>query len=55
MGVAPSFEWITKNSPLKGLHLMLLEIILLSSSNALEFSIISVGGLRPPKVLKNMI
>jgi hypothetical protein len=41
MGVAPSFEWITEINPLKGLHLMLLEIILLSSSNALEFSIIS--------------
>jgi hypothetical protein len=39
MGVA--LEWITENNPLKGLHLMLLEIILLSSSNALEFSIIS--------------
>jgi hypothetical protein len=36
-----SFEWITENNPLKGLHLMLLEIIILSSSNALEFSIIS--------------
>jgi hypothetical protein len=23
MGVAPSFEWITENNPLKGLHLML--------------------------------
>jgi hypothetical protein len=22
MGVAPSFEWITENNPLKGLHLM---------------------------------
>jgi hypothetical protein len=41
MGVAPSFEWITENNPLKGLHLMFLEIVLLSSSNALEFSIIS--------------
>jgi hypothetical protein len=41
MVVAPSFEWITENNPLKGLHLMLLEIIILSSSNALEFSIIS--------------
>jgi hypothetical protein len=37
----PSFEWITENNPLKGLHFMLLEIIILSSSNALEFSIIS--------------
>jgi hypothetical protein len=41
MGVAPSFEWITENNPLKGLHLMFLEIVLLSSSNALELSIIS--------------
>jgi hypothetical protein len=23
MGVAPSFEWITENNPLKGLHLLL--------------------------------
>jgi hypothetical protein len=23
MGVAPSFEWITENNPLKGLHLVL--------------------------------
>jgi hypothetical protein len=23
MGVAPSFEWITKNNPLEGLHLTL--------------------------------
>jgi hypothetical protein len=42
MGVAPSFEWITENNPLEGLHLMLfLEIILSSSLNALEISIIS--------------
>jgi hypothetical protein len=42
MGVAQSFEWITENNPLKGLHLMLfLEIILSSPSNALEISIIS--------------
>jgi hypothetical protein len=41
MGVALSFEWITENNLLKRLHLMLLEIIILSSSNALEFSIIS--------------
>jgi hypothetical protein len=31
----------TENNPLKGLHPVLLEIILLSSLNALEFSIIS--------------
>jgi hypothetical protein len=33
--------WITENNPLKGLHLMLLEIIILSSSYALEISILS--------------
>jgi hypothetical protein len=42
IGCSPrAFEWITENNPLKGLHLMLLEVIILSSSHALELSVIS--------------
>ena len=42
MGVAPELRVDYENNPLEGLHLMLfLEIILSSSSNALEINIIS--------------